>query len=318
MIEFLEQFPKLCEEFSKITIEVSNDYKNVENVVIAGMGGSAIMADIIKDCFNSSIPVEISRKFELPTFANEKTLVIAVSYSGNTKETLSQLEEALDRKCKIFAITSGGKLEEICNRYELPMIKVKEGFPPRMALPMLLFPAVNLLLNLGFISRKDFVIRDGEVKELARNIAKQIKGKFPIIYSAYECLSRRFKSQLNENAKIIAKYEILPELNHNEIVGIKSLNRNFVILFIKTGFEREEIDKAMEYINEIAPCQCLRIEYRGSNIFDSVLNLIHYCDWISYFLAEELDVDPLDVTLIEELKNRIKEEHSFLEDKEQR
>jgi glucose/mannose-6-phosphate isomerase len=238
MLGFIRNFPEQIEEAQRIAegIEIE-DFKPYQ-IVIAGVGGSAIGGDILASWLfkRIDIPIFVNRAYKLPTFVGENTLIFAVSYSGNTEETLSLFEGGLKKGCKIVAITSGGKLESRAKEENVKLISIPKGKPPRAAVAYLFVPIVVVLKKLGIYEPDAELsvtienlkqLRERLVPEIttqdnpAKQIALQLHGETPIIYglAIFNAIARRWQTQLNENAKVLAWHGTFPEMNHNEIEG---------------------------------------------------------------------------------------------------
>jgi len=165
MLKYLEDFPVQCEQAVQITKKYPIDvkrYGSIHQVVVCGMGGSAAGGDLLKSYLQreASIPIEVNRGYLLPQYVGENTLVFVISYSGNTEETLSAYQDALSRSAKIIAITSGGKLKELCQKDGIDIIEIIGGMPPRATFGYLFFPMVTLLERVGLIGSKEEEIRE--------------------------------------------------------------------------------------------------------------------------------------------------------------
>lgn len=308
MLEIIREFPKICKDTLRKEISLPKDYRDIEKILISGMGGSAIAGDIIHDWLEErlKIPLIVNRNYKPPAFIDNKTLMIAISYSGNTKETLEQIKIALRKKCKIVGISSDGKMAKIFEKRKIPLIKVKEGIAPRAAIGYLLFSLINIFRTLGFVKLNKVSFPENPEKK-AKKIAKKINNTIPIIYSIYPSVARRFKCQLNENSKIQARFEILPEAAHNDIEAFPELNEKFSLIFLRDEKnEREEIKKAFEFLKQNANnANVVEIFSKGKTKLERILYLIWVCDYISYFLAKERKVNPEDVPKIREFKKYV-------------
>ncbi|NNG26731.1 MAG: bifunctional phosphoglucose/phosphomannose isomerase, partial [Ignavibacteriaceae bacterium] len=247
------QFQVLVDSYKQVEYAWNNvfDLLGLQNskfnlVVNAGMGGSAISGDLIPEFLGDElrIPFIVNRSYSLPNFVDENSLVIISSYSGNTEESLSVFEEALKRKCKIAAITSGGQVKKICHEKKLCCINIPSGYQPRYALGLGFFSLLKLLQQLGIVENQDNIVKQiitlwekkGEEYSIEENralsLAAELTGFLPIIYSAAQLTSAagyRFKCQLNENSKQHAFSNIIPELNHNEIIGWETFEEKNMI-----------------------------------------------------------------------------------------
>lgn len=310
MLEDIRNFARICQAELGKPISIAPSYKLARNIVLAGMGGSAIPGDVIRDSFALKVPLEVSRGYDVPSYVDADTLLICVSYSGNTRETLSQLEQGIRSNCKICGVTSDGELEDKLEELGLPIATVPRQMLPRAALPYLLSAVTNILSSLGFIAEKITIQMEpyqGEVENRAKELAGQLKSTFPIICSAYSSVGKRFKAQLDENAKMLCKYEVLPELNHNEIESWVNLTPNFPLVFFRDREERQEIEASVRAIKEIVGSRtnCLEVFAEGKTRWERILYLIWVGDFASYFLAEENRVDPETTDLIKRLKRAI-------------
>lgn len=336
MIELLEEFPqkmrdalRLGEEFS---ISTSDFTRNFKNIVILGMGGSAIGGDLLSNYLADelAIPIVVIRGYDIPKFVDKDSLVFAVSYSGNTEETLSTLKKCLEVKARVIALTSGGKLAALSQENNFPVIKVPTGIQPRAAISYLFFPVLKALERLGLIKERGGEIEETHniLRELSReygakspsknNLAKKVAlilyQHLPLIYGSEGLLgavAMRWKTQINENSKWPCFWNVFPELDHNEIVGYEiengiNLQVKIVYLQDKEGLlrveQRREItrkiieDKVAEFI--VCPS-------RGKGKMARMFSLIFLGDLASYYLAILNQVDPSPVACIEDLKKEL-------------
>ncbi|MCS7385608.1 MAG: bifunctional phosphoglucose/phosphomannose isomerase [archaeon GB-1867-005] len=300
----------------------------VDNIVIAGMGGSGVIGNIILDWLEDSSPIPIItwKNYGLPAWADTKTYVLAISYSGNTEEVISAVAEALKRKCKLTLITSNGILENLASSRKIPIIRIPKGYQPREALPYLLTAAIIALDNLEIIGnwREEMqktietlkrIKEELENKpEIARQIAEKIKDHQAIIY-AYKPLrgaALRFKQQLNENGKSWAKVEIIPEAGHNEIVGWRAEKNsltNLKAIFIRDVFESKMMNARISAFKEEierAGVEAIDIKARGREVLSRIMSVIYLCDLTSIYLALIKGVDPSNIEPIKNLKEKIK------------
>jgi len=316
MKEILESFSKQCREALTLAGGISAP-KDIANIVVCGMGGSAIGGSLLKTYMaDSDIPVVVNRTYKLPNFVDKDTLVFAVSYSGNTEETLEAVEEAKNRGAKIIAITSGGKLASLADK----VIKVPANFQPRAAVGYLFFPMLSVLYNSKLID-----VKNGDLNELikllqdkeyfekeSKRLAKLMKNKTPIIYSSdrFEPIAYRFKTQIQENAKYPAFNNVFPEMNHNEINAFQFMERSkFMVFIIRDEDDHERIKKRFDICSDIMSdrVDVEFIETKGKSLLARMFSTIHLGDMTSYELAMNLRVDPTPVEVIEGLKKRLVE-----------
>jgi glucose/mannose-6-phosphate isomerase len=276
------------------------------------MGGSGIVGDIVRDLLEDNFdkPIYVCKKSTLPLFANKSTLFVSVSYSGNTIETIYALKEALKRKCKIFGIVSNGKIEKILADKKIPYVKLPSGYLPREALPFMLFSLLNFLGKIDLINLifnlSELENKIEEIENKAKKIAPNLNGKLTIIYTHYQSIGHRFKSQLNENSKALAKYDLFTEFCHNEINSWQSLNDNYHILFLRDNVETKEVKNMIDIIkNLLDTSSYTEIVAKGSDKLNRMLYLILLGDFVSYYLAKENKVDPKELPATNYLKKKI-------------
>ena len=274
MLNFSVNAAKHYREAAQFADKIQVNFPKPDNIVVAGLGGSAIGGDLLKDWTKTqlSIPIEVSREYHLPAYANKKTLVVITSYSGDTEETLSSFLDALKRGCMIYCISSGGALIKYARKHKVPHLQVPSGMPPRAALPYMLIPLLVLMEKAGLVKgvqdelKETFPLLEkistdnGPTKETNDNFAKMLAHNIgettPIIYGfgVYRSVAQRFKQQFNENSKSAAKWEYFPELDHNEIVGWEGRGEQckwFSVIFIRDKEEPVEIECRIETTKQI-------------------------------------------------------------------
>jgi glucose/mannose-6-phosphate isomerase len=317
-------------EAAKIAERISLNYSLPENIIVAGMGGSAIGGELLKDWAREkvSIPIEISRDYSLPAYANNRSLVIVVSYSGETEESLTAFLDAQKRACPTFCISSGGPLSEFAKKLTVPSILVPAGMPPRAALPYLFVPLLMLLNKLRLIpSVADELheairilekVSDENSPEKpvktnpSKTLASGINGTVPVVYGfgLYRGVAQRFKTQFNENAKVPAKWEVFPEINHNEVVGWEKagkLAENFSAISLRDRNEPDAIRSRIEITKTLMPSASKMFEVwsKGKSELARMLSTILIGDFASVYLAVLRRVDPTPVKTINVLKKKL-------------
>jgi glucose/mannose-6-phosphate isomerase len=260
---------------------------------------------------------------------NENTLVICSSYSGNTEETLSALDHALEKKAQICGITTGGDLAERLHSLHKDVVKIPAGLQPRAALAFSFVPMIKLLKKAGIISSSlDDWIQEAvhTLKEVRKtyskdrdtnpvyHLAERVKDRIPVIYADSSTLgvaAVRLKGQLAENSKILAWYNELPELNHNEIVGWENNADIFQRLFVLWLMDRDDHER-VQHRQEItrtllqeAGVDQIAISVPGNLFQERFLHMIHYGDWLSYWCAILYGTDPSPVVKIAHLKQEL-------------
>ncbi|MEM1557725.1 MAG: bifunctional phosphoglucose/phosphomannose isomerase [Thermoproteota archaeon] len=334
MHSMIYSFPKLVRNAIAISqnIVIPDSYRGVKEIVVCGMGGSAIGGDLFRDLSSRAAPINVSviREYELPRHVDENSLVIAVSYSGNTEETLECFKQAYERKSRIIGIASNGMLEEACSRLKIPFLKVPAGYPPRAALPLLFIPLLKVAEKLGFP-----IVKDDELERLCRileeynmsispksptekNPAKQLAiklyGRIPIIYSLshLKSVALRYKDQINENAKMRAMCDQIPELNHNEVEAWEKVDFKELlhIVLIDTKFKNQYVTESIRELVSKIELEGVGISVitpLGETMVEEMLTAVLFGDWVSYYLAVLRNVDPTPVSLISEFKKKREE-----------
>lgn len=294
----------------------------ISNIVVTGLGGSGIGGNLVYEFVNDElrIPFEVNKDYFLPNYVGKNTLVIASSYSGNTEETLHALNIAIDRKSKIVCISSGGRMIEAARQHNLDHIIVPGGNPPRASLGYSLVQQLFVLHYLHIISGKfeselhaAALLLDKEennMRDEAKKIASQLDGKIAVIYVAAPMASVavRFRQQLNENSKMLCWHHVIPEMNHNELVGWRKKSDDWAVVFLRNDSDYIRNKQRIEINKEIIARYCgtiIEIHSRGDSHIQRALYLIHLTDWISFYLAELRKVDAMEVKVIDFLKNSL-------------
>jgi len=332
MLSFCVEAPKHYAEAAKIAKTVSISYPKPQTIVVAGMGGSAIGGELLKDWARDKIavPTEVCREYSLPAYANKNTLVFVISYSGETEESLSVFLDAIKRKCMTVCISSGGVLHEFAEKLDVPHLCVPSGMAPRATLPYLFMPLSMLLEKIGLVS--DVTPEISETIKILRHVsdsnspeksfkdnfskklASSICGTVPVIYGfgIYRAVALRLKTQFNENSKVPAKWEFFPELNHNEIVGweaVKELAKYFSVILIRDDDEpvamRQRIQATKELIYKES-VKVFEIQSVGKSRLAKMSSVICIGDFTSVYLAIMRGIDPTPVKTIDLLKEKMK------------
>jgi glucose/mannose-6-phosphate isomerase len=294
----------------------------IRNVIITGLGGSGIGGSIITQIIEKElkVPVIVNKDYFLPSFASSNTLVIVSSYSGNTEETLGALEVALERACKIVCITSGGKVAAIAKEKNLDCITIPGGMPPRACLAYSFTQLFFVLNEMGLIGswfKEEFEssihLIDHEEEHIcaeAYYLAEKLHKKIPVIYSQanYEGVAIRFRQQINENSKMLCWHHALPEMNHNELVGWTIPNDKLAVVFMRNEDDYERTKARMELTKTIVSKYTpyvFEVYSKGSSQLQKSLYLIHFGDWVSWYLAEIRNIDATEVKVIEFLKGEL-------------
>ena len=293
-----------------------------KNVIICGIGGSALPANLLDIATRPSVPVYIHRDYNLPSQANENSLVICISYSGNTEEAISGLKEALIKNLKIIGITSGGQVEEICKKNNIPLVKIDSGIQPRCATGYIFSALLKVLANSGITKdiSEEIIKTSEKLKEInpslekhGEKLAKKLSKKIPVIYASgkFKSVARIWKIEFNENSKTPAFYNYFPEINHNEMVGFSQLkkNNNFHFIIIKDESDNPRNLKRMNLFASLLKKKGAKTDFikteQGSLLFKTFAVLL-LGDWVSYYLALKYKIDPTPVKMVEEFKKLMK------------
>jgi len=331
------QFNILKNSYQQIEFAKNNRYdlsqiavSKVRDIIISGLGGSAISGDLMVNFLQNeiSLSMQIIRNYSLPNYANESTLVIVSSYSGNTEETISVLKEALSRNCQIVCLTTGGTIKEIADREKLATILLKKGFQPRYSLGLSFFSLLKVLITLKLVTTSQEIIdkiillwkQKGETLSLENNqafqLAEKLVGFLPVIYSTADLTSaagNRFKCQLNENSKMHAFHNAFPELNHNEIIGWETYDERIAKLkaiFIEEESTHPQIKKRFTITAGLlakAGVEIIQLQSNEETYQERLLDIIYLTDWISYYLAIQRGKDPSEIDYIHLLKKKLSE-----------
>ncbi len=296
--------------------------KKIDVVLITGLGGSGIGGTNVAELAikTAAIPVVISKDYFIPAFVNENTLVIVCSYSGNTEETISAMQLAMQKKAQFICITSGGKVKEIAEQNNFEIIIIPGGFPPRSCIGYSLVQLLHVfeekqIANLHYKKEVEMAIKllnekEEDIKQKAKYFAEKLHDKIPVIYSLgnTEGLAVRFRQQINENSKMLCWHHVIPEMNHNELVGWAGGNKSFAVCILRTSFDYERNIKRLEINKEIFSKYTntvFEIFAEGDSLLVQSLYLIHLTDWISCYLADLKSIDPTEVKVIDFLKGAL-------------
>jgi glucose/mannose-6-phosphate isomerase len=324
MKELIEGIENQIKEAIKIGTEAKFNLPNkqIQSIIVCGLGGSGIGGKIIGLLFNEElkVPFILSNDYTIPACVNENTLLIASSYSGNTEETLYAVKEGIRRGAEIVVITSGGEMLDLAREHKWNHLVVPKGQQPRAMLIYSLVQQIYILRSYNLISDNElfnlekvaaFIDQNSQqIKTEAERIAKLIHGKTPIIYSGsyFEGIAIRFRQQLNENAKVLCWNHVLPEMTHNELVGWAGGSDSFAAVYIKTDFDHPRTNYRWEITKEII-CKKTRFvtetRAKGANRLTQNFYLIHLTDWVSLYLSDLKQVDAVEVSVIGHLKTEM-------------
>lgn len=328
MARFITDLPEQCMKAYDLSkkIKLGKKYENINNIVACGMGGSGIGASISKSITSKylKIPFIVNQNYNLPKFVNKQTLVILISYSGNTLETLSCAKQAIKQKAKILIITSNGKLKQLGKKHNLLVFDFQYKSPPRAGLSYTLMPILGILENLNLINPKKIKINSclKQLKTfntllcvktiLDKNIAKYLAyfifDYVPIIIANdnLKPVAKRWKNQIAENSKTFCFFETQPELYHNFIESYLPERFKHDVVFLI--FENTKNKKQKQMFTKLLDKQNLQwktVPYFSNNYFTQILSLTMIGDWISFYLAILNNTDPTPVKNIEWAKKQM-------------
>lgn len=335
MLGVLSDFPQQCRQAYSIAQSSKVLFKNngFKRIVFAGVGGSAIGADLVRSYlyFESSVPIAVVREYDLPAYVDSATLVFVSSYSGNTEETLNAYKQAKEKGASVIVISSGGKLKESALSDSVTFIEIPKGLPPRCALGFLSIIPLCLLSKLGIAKDVELSVNQtvrvleelkddnlnphiGNKDNIAKHIAAKLYNKFTVVYSSsiyFDVVATRFKGQLNENSKALASAQVFPEVCHNEIMGwqnpAKLLNNCAAVIFRDKDMP-SRITKRMDIVKEMLTKDGvvnLDVWSRGEGLLSRIFSLIYIGDFASFYLAILYGVDPAPADRITYIKNRL-------------
>lgn len=295
--------------------------KIFKNVLITGMGGSGIGGTVIAEIAQDlQIPIIPNSTYTLPSWVDEHTLVIGSTYSGNTEETISVVNSAIEKGCEIAFVTSGGKAQQLAEKHNLNFIKLEGGNPPRSQFGYSVVSLMFLLNHYGVTSinideeiNNTISLLDSEEQETVKEskiIADEIANSIPIIYSAegYNGIATRFRQQINENSKMLCWHHVIPEMNHNELVGWPGGNENFSVIILRNEDDSKQNQKRIEINKQIISKHTphiFEIWGKGKSKIERTFYHVHFEDWISIHLGEIHGVDIVEVKVIDFLKSEL-------------
>ena len=306
--------------------------ESIEHVVVLGMGGSGVAGDILRAAAGPfmAVPVVTVKSYELPAFVGDNSLVFAISFSGNTEETVEAATAAAMEGAKIVAITSGGELAALAEGWNAPIIRVPSAIPqPRAAVGAMAIPPMVVLEQIGLFPgatqwidlavsqlqrRRDRLTRDGnEAEQLARRIGRTI----PLVYgggAVGETAALRWKTQVNENAKAPAFYAAQPELCHNEVCGWGQhgdvTRQMMTLIALRHDSEHPQVTRRFDLVFDLVREVVASIEEvhaEGEGDLAQLLDLILFGDFVSLYMAYQEGIDPGPVPVLVDLKQRLKE-----------
>lgn len=317
---------KLINEFQN-QFKFKPEVKNGDNLklpgefIVMGMGGSHLPADIMKTR-DPYLPIYIHKDYHLPALPPERlknSLLIAISHSGNTEETLSFAKEALERGYRLGAIATGGKLLDLAEKNDVPYVKVPaEKLEPRHSLG---YMTVALSEFVNGDKKEELESLYGNIdasalEEEGRLLSEFVGGQVPVIYASGRNygLALIWKAKINETSKTPAFWNVFPELNHNEMAGFdqsqktKAISEKFRFIFISDPADGDKVKERIKITKDIYESKGLPVAVstlQGKTPFEKIFNSLILSDWVSYFLSERYGTDPFSNELVENFKRKI-------------
>jgi len=331
MLSRIKDLPKQVRDAwaiaSKATIAPA--YSDVRNIVVTGMGGSAIGGDLAAALLADElkVPMNVHRDYGLPAYVGRDSLVIVSSYSGNTEETLSSFEEARKRGAKVLALTTGGKIAELARASNYPVVTFSYKAQPRAALGYSLGLVLGVLTKLGFahdlsddieaalsdLAKLEERVHEGARTNDAKRMALELQGRIPFAYGAgvLGVMARRVKGQWNENAKNWAAFDVMSELNHNAVVGFEHppiAKEALTVLLLRSDRDNPRHKLRFEVTRELLDRSRIphkTLQFAGRNMLSEVLQMVLFTDYVSFYIALLNGADPTPVKSIDYLKDRL-------------
>jgi glucose/mannose-6-phosphate isomerase len=312
--------------------DLPEGYKKFSHILVTGMGGSGILGDFLCSLLRQelSVPVVVNKDYSIPRFVNSDTLVFTISYSGTTEELIAAYNMAKERGAKIIGVTSGGRLLLLCHQADIPCLVVPPGRQTRTSFGYLLFSLLAVMHRIGIGGIRDDDIQEtiqvlGQMRQelgpqapgvqnQAKSLAAKLGGKLPLIVGTYgfsDVVALRWKQQFNENSKVLARCEVFPELNHNEIVAWGSegeMLKQVEAIFLRDSQEpprmKTRIKVSQEFL-DLHGVSFTQVWSRGGSPLARLLSLSYFGDFVSLYLAILNDVDPTPIEAIASIKQRM-------------
>jgi glucose/mannose-6-phosphate isomerase len=323
---------KMVQRFQEQLVEALEIAKNfkftrhsapLRSVFISGLGGSGIGGSYVQYLLadECTLPVVVNKGYDMPSWVNKHTLAICSSYSGNTEETLEVFEQLLKTGAKVVVISSGGKLIELAKKHGLDYLQVPNNWSsPRACIGYSVVAQLAVFKGAKLISGKALThVKSGikllnsnqkDIQKNARKMASFLTNKIPVIYSAdrFEPVAIRWRQQINENAKMLCWHHVLPEMNHNELVGWREEQSSIAVIWLRNedDYQRTKIrtDITKGVVEHFASAS-FEVWSKGKNTIERALYLTNLGDWLSVYLAQARGVDPIEIKVIDFLKGEL-------------
>lgn len=305
--------------------QISPAQNSINKIYVSGLGGSGIGADFVAEFIRDSckVPYLVGKGYHIPGYIDQHTLAIASSYSGNTEETISSFNQLLQSGAKLIVVASGGKLIQLAQEHGLDYIQLPSNWPsPRACLGYSLVQQLFILHHLGFTDDRyirqieksaELLEKESEqIREKAKHIAQILFQKLPVIYTTdrMESVAVRFRQQVNENAKMLCWHHVIPEMNHNEIVGWRDKYQEIVVVMFRNHDDFDRNQRRLDIVKEIVgnyASGIVELYSKGDSLVEKALYFVHLGDWISVELAALRKMDAVEVKVIDYLKSALQQ-----------
>jgi len=333
MRSLLESFPDqvraAADKARSLSFQIG---RNARNLVITGLGGSAIGGDVARSLLSRSlaIPLVVNRDYRLPGFVDSSSVVIACSYSGDTEETLCAYQDARRAQAAIICITSGGRLAEVAKADGWPIVTIPEGLPPRAAFGYSSLAILGSVRALGLTPDLSASFDETcrlvalllgryspavpETENPAKRLARSLQGKIVAVYGSngiLDAAAARWRGQIEENAKNLAFHHVLPEMNHNELVGWSNPEQGLLgvgVVFLRDKGDHPQVQRRFELTREVIEKRAgvvREVWSEGESLLARVFSVVYLGDFVSLYLAYLNNVDPTPVEVIDKFKMKL-------------
>ncbi len=318
---FPEQLAEALRSVEKVTYRPHRH--DLRQVLISGLGGSGIGGNFVQELVGSTckVPIWVNKGYTAPAWIGRHTLAICSSYSGNTEETLSVFEQLSRTEAKVVCISSGGRLLERAEALGLDMVRLPGGWSsPRACLGYSIVAQLSVLKAAGVMGRQIFeeieaarqllMHEQDSIRRHAQHIAGFLADKLPVLYCAddSEAVALRWRQQINENAKMLCWHHVVPEMNHNELVGWREQQPRMAIVWLRHQDEHPRTAVRLNLVKEILQHfvgSSIEVRAKGATAAEQKLYLVHLGDWVSFYLAQQRGVDPVEIRVIDFLKSEL-------------
>lgn len=324
MKELIAAFPAQLEEALRIGQSYSfiTPIEMPANVVLTGLGGSGIGGSIVQNYVADKlkVPFSVNKDYFLPAYVGANSLVIVCSYSGNTEETLMAMKQAIKAKARVVCVSSGGEVQALAKKKKCDCIIVPAGMPPRTCVGYSIVQTLYILKGFGLLKPRfeqdikqavQLLLSERKaIEKKAKALAQKLQGKVVVTYAAqaFKGLVVRVRQQINENAKMLGWQAVIPEMNHNELVGWKDKTDNIAVLLLRTEQDYDRVQARIEINKQIIRKYTSNINEvfaKGTSYWEQVFYFIHLTDWMSEYLSELHGVDSMEVAVIDHLKGAL-------------